>query len=96
MPYIKKQARPEFDPMIERLAKDLQDAGNSVGNLNYVISRLMCLRVFGEGLSYDVLSETHAAAADAADEFKRRIFAPYEDKKCDENGDVYGEILDHV
>lgn len=67
----------------------------TVGELNFAISRLMAIfasnRVTdGAKPGYSILSEAKAAANDAATEWYRRIMAPYEDKKCAENGDVYG------
>jgi hypothetical protein len=45
------------------------------------------------GISYATLSEVRVALSDAGTEFYRRIVGPYEDRKAEENGDVYEPLL---
>jgi hypothetical protein len=84
MPYIDEIARRSIDDSQSPITK---------GELNYAITRLMVKFVALGGKRYHVISDAIAAAQDAADEMKRRVLAPYEDKQCDKNGDVYQEIL---
>lgn len=55
------------------------------GELNYLISRVLAQHQDG----YHDMSAWRAAVIDAAEEYYRRVMAPYEDRKCKENGDVY-------
>lgn len=83
MPYIKEKNRDRLDRWINNLAPELAEMGIT-GNLNYVLFRLA-----------NVLCHNYATyAAFIADlecnklEVYRRMLAPYEDKKIEENGDV--------
>ena len=59
------------------------------GELNFLISKLCIEWVERHGLSYDSISDVRATLGLVWDEFYRRVGAPYEDKKIEENGDVY-------
>ena len=78
MPYITQESRE---------AIDLEDLDH--GDLTYAICVAMDQYVKRHGMSYTVLSQARSAALDAADEFYRRVMAPYEDEKCEQNGDVF-------
>lgn len=80
MPYIEQAAR-------ERLA--ITCSPRNEGELNYLITLLMQRYVAAGPLSYATLAQAHGAAGLAAAEFYRRRIAPYEDRKIDQNGDVY-------
>ena len=79
MPYIPQTARAELRSRRPQ----------NKGELNYVITKLLMEYIEYKGLSYQNLSDAAAALSDCRDEFYRRIMAPYEDAKCDENGDVF-------
>ena len=81
MPYIKQERREA----ILAGAKP-QDAGE----LNFAISVLVdnYLKDKG-GIRYSHLNEVVGALDCAKLELYRRLAAPYEDKKIEENGDVY-------
>jgi hypothetical protein len=80
MPYIKKCER--------RLA-----AENPInpGELNYALTKVALEYLDEFPLNYAKLNEIVGAFDLAKAEFIRRVVAPYEDKKRDENGDVYPE-----
>jgi hypothetical protein len=59
------------------------------GELNYLISTLINEYILREGLNYATLNSIVGVLECAKLELYRRIAAPYEDEKCDENGDVY-------
>lgn len=63
------------------------------GELNFAITMLMIGYLSQKGLSYTNAQETISQANEAAAEFRRRVLAPYEDKKVAENGDVYPSHL---
>ena len=88
MPYTKPERRSPLDPAIYLLAKSLKSIDYQKGDLNYAVSRLLWLLV-RDNIGYSKCSEAKGALEDAAQEFYRRVLAPYEDKKSKENGDVY-------
>ena len=61
----------------------------TVGELNFAITTLMSEYVRRRPLSYAVLNDVVGVMTSALAEFQRRVVAPYEDKKCKDNGDVY-------
>lgn len=81
MPYIKQKRREAI-----LAGEKPQDAGE----LNFAITVLVdnYLKDKG-GIRYSQLNEVIGAMDCAKLEFYRRVAAPYEDKKIEENGDVY-------
>lgn len=61
----------------------------TVGELNYAITTLITDWLDDEPLSYKRLNGAFGALECAKLELYRRMVAPYEDRKCEENGDVY-------
>lgn len=91
MPYIKQESRIPLDPFIASLVALLQNTvGGPIayGDLNYVITRL-CVLLLGDNYHYVDLQNMMGCLNCMRDEFDRRLVAPYERKKCKENGDVY-------
>ena len=86
MPYIKQSERKEIDEHLTNLQKCLF----SEGQLNYAITRLcdMYLCSYGKE-SYRYYNEVMGVLTCAQLELYRRKVSAYEDKKLDENGDVY-------
>lgn len=83
---------PYTHPANRRAEQALRSAVNvgwTKGDLTWAISVLMDEYVLNHGVSYAVLSDARASAADAHDEWYRRVMAPYEDKKWAQNGEVY-------
>jgi hypothetical protein len=78
MPYIKQE---------DRLGPTM--IAETPGELNYLISTLINEYILREGLNYATLNSIVGVLECAKLELYRRIAAPYEDEKCDENGDVY-------
>ena len=83
MPYIVNSAREQLD-----------DGGlpNSAGELNYVISSLVDEYLQEYGKNYTNINEVIGVLECAKLELYRRVAAPYEDDKIDQNGDVYDVI----
>jgi hypothetical protein len=83
MPYIKKRER---DKITKGLTLALEDI-DTKGELCFAIYYLM--KEFAEmEMNFDNASNAIAAADCAKLEFYRRILAPYEDQKIQENGDI--------
>jgi hypothetical protein len=84
MPYIKQMSREYFEDHLINIVRGVQNTGD----LTYCIYKLMIMLTEKWGKDFrnmsSILSETECAKL----EFYRRIMAPYEDKKIDENGDV--------
>ena len=83
MPYIVENAREQLD-----------DGGlpNSAGELNYVISSIIDEYLSEYGKNYTNINEVIGVLECAKLELYRRVGAPYEDEKIDQNGDVYDVI----
>ncbi len=81
MPYI---------PPKDRQRLDAGSAPQTVGELNYVITRIIDNYLQQhDGASYTQLNAVIGALECAKLELYRRIAAPYEDEKIRENGEVY-------
>lgn len=79
MPYLKQKDR---DVLTTR-------APITAGELNYCITLMITEYVRNKGLSYQTINDIVGALDGAKVEFQRRVVAPYEDIKIQENGDVY-------
>lgn len=84
MPYITKEQRAELDLPLAKVAWSI----TTLGELNYAMTVLAREFVSGGG-HYEELNAVHGTFHSAAAEFYRRVVAPYEDAKIEENGDVY-------
>ena len=82
MPYINQTTREMVEPQSLRAAE-------TVGELNYQITRLVWRYAEISPNSYVTYNEIIGVLECAKQEFYRRIAAPYEDRKHRENGDVY-------
>ncbi|MCA8913896.1 MAG: hypothetical protein KDB90_00690 [Planctomycetes bacterium] len=87
MPYIEPGQRMPLDPLIEKLADALPNE-QFAGQLNYAISKLSS-HLLRKKLSYARVNEIVGALECAKLELYRRVAAPYEDSKIDQNGDVF-------
>ncbi len=97
MPYITQQDRRPLDPLIDRLAEQIVAQAKAqnyeaafAGLLNYTCTRLALAVIklqFGT-LRYWLIATVTGVFKDIADEFYRRLGAPYEDRQIEKNGDV--------
>lgn len=79
MPYIKQSERSNR-PLVHN---------QQAGNLNYTLSQEVDRYLWENGLSYATLNNVVGVLECLKLEVYRRIAAPYEDKKLEENGDVF-------
>lgn len=84
MPYIKQDARHTFESHIQNLAADAENAGD----LNYIITKMLHLYLKKKGLKYANVNEIIGALECCKLEVYRKLAAPYEDTKLNENGSV--------
>lgn len=83
MPYIRQDIRQEIN-------KDIAESiFNSPGELNYAITKILTDYIKQHGLSYSTINDIVGALEGSKMEFYRRVAVPYENKKINENGDVY-------
>ncbi len=80
MPYIKKEDRNRVE---------VSEVAENAGELNFLITQLLLYYLFHEKLSYRRINDCIGALEGAKMEFYRRVVVPYEEKKIEENGDVY-------
>lgn len=87
MPYIKQEDRDKLDPIINLLRKELNALPDEkfYGCLNYTITTL----VKNFGYSYFTYNNLIGVLECVKLELYRKAIAKYEDKKAQENGDVY-------
>ncbi len=82
MPYILKHRRAQLRAYSE--VPDLDTAGE----LNYWFTQTIS-SYLGKEYNYQKINYVIGALEGAKMEFYRRVVVPYEDKKIQENGDVY-------
>ncbi len=83
MPYIAKELRQTYTPVIESSKIHLP------GELNFAITQLLKKYVKDHGKNYTTYNDIVGVLECAKMEFVRRLVNPYEDQKIQENGDVY-------
>lgn len=90
MPYVDEPNRETLDPFIEELG----DHVGSVGDLNYIVTRLTLKHLIRQGLNYGNFDAEMGMFLCALLEMYRRVGVIYEDLKIVQNGDVpeYAEI----
>lgn len=82
MPYVDQKTREELEGVF---------SPENPGELNYKITCLILNYIETKGLKYSTINDIVGVLDCAKMEFYRRIAIPYEDKKIEENGDVYDE-----
>jgi hypothetical protein len=81
MPYILSQARNKI------LYEDFKPT--TAGELNFLITSIIDDYIKQHGLNYGIINELIGVLECSKLELYRRIAAPYEDSKIEQNGDVY-------
>jgi hypothetical protein len=94
MPYVDEPNRELLDPYIEELGSHI----GSVGDLNYIVTRLTLKHLIRQGLNYGNFDAEMGMFLCALLEMYRRVGVIYEDLKIKQNGDVpeYAEIEHQV
>jgi hypothetical protein len=97
MPYIKPPHREALDPAIRELSRCLVELARTMpeesafaGLLNYACTSLAMQVVEGRfgRIRYGTIATVTGVFKNIADEFYRRVAAPYEDRQIEANGDV--------
>ena len=87
MPYIDKRSRD----FLKRKCKAI-----NAGELNYILTSEIIKYFDANGRTYAAINDIVGALENCKAEFYRRVVIPYEDKKMDENGDVFLALLDSL
>ena len=80
-----------YIPQEERRAMDNGLSPHSAGQLNYSISDMIRKYMYREFQTpgYDTFNEVMGVLSCVQQELYRKVIAEYEDKRCEENGDVF-------
>jgi len=89
MPYIRKNDRLQYEELLEKLLDLLEQSGYHPGHMNFVISDLINKCLGEEGMSYTNANKWIGSLECAKLEIYRRLLVPYENDKCQENGEVF-------
>lgn len=84
MPYITQEDRVKIDASVDALASQIETGGE----LNYAITTLVHQLLEKQGMNYHNLRSIIGDIECMKLELYRRVAAPYEDQKIEENGDV--------
>ena len=87
MPYIKQEDRELYDERLDALCFALGEDGYNPSAVTYVLYKLVA-RWFFKYPSYRTIALIRGVMVGVITEFDRRIAAPYENAKINENGDV--------
>ncbi len=92
MPYIEKKYREEVDELIDNLVKKIKEISQNdhivwPGIINYTITKLIVK--FIEDIRYWKIAMITGILENVKQEFYRRVASQYEDKKKEQEGDVY-------
>ena len=92
MPYIKQNKRDKYDKLVDELANEVKNTCHETcsdycGDWNYVITTLI-KKTIDSNRGYSVFNEAIGTLECCKLELYRRMVAPYEDIKIQENGDV--------
>jgi hypothetical protein len=90
MPYIQPEIRDRFEQGLMTLRVVIEQIGLTEGDLNYLVTRLTNMYLVETGApNYSRYNSAIGALECAKLELYRRRLTAYEDKKIEENGDVY-------
>lgn len=84
MPYINQRDRDFFEPSLDEIVDSIQDPGDVCFCIYYILQKV-CKK---DSTRFKTISSLIGEVECAKMEFYRRIVAPYEDIKINENGDV--------
>jgi len=89
MPYIIQPRRQPLIPYLEFLLMELRTLGREDGDINFVITWLLDHFYDLRSTRYSKIKDAEGTLVCVALELYRRRAVEYEDKKRDENGEVY-------
>lgn len=88
MPYITEDKREEYNDLINQLILRIDKNGFSVGDINYIISKIIWSCWKRMGSNYTSGNNLIGVINCVGLEFYRQRLAKYEEEKMESNGDV--------
>ena len=82
MPYVKQVQRPDLDKIVRMMQLSYVKAD---GDLNYILFKYFLLNI---PKNYNSIKNYCGELTECVEEIRRKILAPYEDKKEIENGSI--------
>lgn len=90
MPYIEQSKRTNVNMIfLDKAITETITEETVAGDLEYIFTLILIRYLRSKGLSHDHIEDVVGAFDGAKAEFQRRVVGPYEDRKKNENGDVY-------
>jgi hypothetical protein len=90
MPYIKSEDRYNIEYLLRNIRRAINNNEiNTCGELNFMITTILHTFIEKQGCNYSNLNNVIGLLECIKQEYYRRIVADYEDKKIEENGDIY-------
>ena len=89
MPYIKELQRERLSLLISQIQLAFKFQDIDVGTLNYLITNICKEYIKENGEKYSHYNDIIGVLECVKQELYRRKISKYEDKKIEENGDVY-------
>ena len=89
MPYINEKTREYYRGPLQIILDQIEGLHPGVGDLNYIITKICLAYLAGTKESYAEYNNLIGVLECAKQELYRRRILKYEDKKIEENGDVY-------
>ncbi len=95
MPYIEDRDKIVYEQGLNEITDAFARVGAGDGDLNYVLTKVAIawLLYHQPPYNYSLRSAVMKAFTCAGFEWYERVMRPYEDKKREENGEVYPEEL---
>ena len=91
MPYVTQVKREAFTSSVNKLMDTLAVNYYAVGDINYIITRLMLAFIETHGKKYETYNAAIGVLECAKQELYRKSVSAYEDHKAIQNGDVFYE-----
>ena len=88
MPYVNPPDREKINSDLWDIMAEPGAETWSSGELNYAITKIL-MKWVGTDLTYGRIATATGILDNVKTEFYRRVVVPYEEKKRQENGDVY-------
>lgn len=88
MPYLREANKQYFEKLIAELKRCGIANG---GELNYLFTEIINQYHVTNTKRYETMNTVVGALESCKTEYQRRIVGPYEDKKREENNEVYSE-----
>lgn len=88
MPYIEPDIREVIDRLLEPLFEEISRCNCSVGELNYILTKIVHTEIEFRGLSYSSINEVIGVLECMKLELYSQVARPYERKKKELNGAI--------